>query len=70
MREDLKQMVNIHFDLLKQTMKEAGLCFAFGIDKKNFDNSSLVILNIEEYRNTGNLEGIQISLEELNKDLI
>ena len=70
MTDEVKQSINIYIDILRKLMKEEGLCFAFNIDKENFDNSSLVILNAKKYIDTGNLEGFQISLEELNKDLI
>lgn len=70
MTDEVKQSITICIDILKKLMKEEGLCFAFNIDKEDFDNSNLVILNAKKYKNTGNIEGFQISLEELNKDLL
>lgn len=51
-------------------MKEEGLCFAFNINEGDFDKSSLAILYAKKYINTGKLDGIQVSLSELNKDLL
>lgn len=50
-------------------MKEEGLCFVFNIDESDFNRSNLAVLYAEKYKATGELDGVQVSLSELNKDL-
>lgn len=70
MTDEVKQSINICIDILKKLMKEEGLCFAFNIDESDFNRSNLAILYAEKYKATGELDGVQVSLSELNKDLI
>lgn len=69
MTDEQKQYISLHLDLLKKALKDEGLCFAFLIDKKDFDKSYLAIANVQSIRN-GKNDGMKISLEELNKGLI
>lgn len=69
MTDEQKQYISLHLDLLKKALKDEGLCFAFLIDKKDFDKSYLAIADVESIR-AGNVDGMKISLEELNKGLI
>ena len=69
MTDEQKQYISLHLDLLKKALKKEGLCFAFLIDKTDFDKSSLVIADVQSIRN-GNVDGMKIRLEKLNEGLI
>lgn len=69
MTDEQKQYISLHLDLLKKVLKDEGLCFAFLIDKKDFDKSSLAIADVRNIRN-GKVDGMKISLEKLNDGLI
>lgn len=69
MSEEQKQYISLHLDLLKNALKDEGLCFAFLIDKTDFDKSYLAIVDTKTLGN-GNLDGMKISLENLNDGLL
>lgn len=69
MTDEKKQYISLHLDLLKKALKDEGLCFAFLIDKTDFDKSSLVFADMQSIRN-GKVDGMKISLEKLNDGLI
>lgn len=69
MTDKQKQYISLHLDLLKKALKDVGLCFAFLIDKKDFDKSYLAIADVESIRN-GKVDGMKISLENLNEGLL
>lgn len=69
MTDEQKQYISLHLDLLKNALKKEGLCFAFLIDKTDFNKSSLAIADVQSIRN-GKVDGIKISLEKLNEGLI
>lgn len=69
MTDEQKQYISLHLDILKKALKDEGLCFAFLIDKKDFDKSSLVIADVQSIGN-GKVDGMKISLEKLNEGLI
>lgn len=69
MTDEQKQYISMHLDILKKVLKEDGLCFAFLIDKTDFDKSYLAIADVQSIRN-GEIDGMKISLEKLNEGLI
>lgn len=69
MSEEQKQYISLHIDLLKKALKDEGLCFAFLINKTDFDKSYLAIADVQSIRN-GKVDGIKISLEKMNEGLI
>lgn len=70
MTQNQEKSVKIYFAMLKDMMREEGLCFAIGIDKKNLDNPFLAIVDANKFTMTGELDGIQIRIEKLNEGLI
>lgn len=70
MTDEQKQYISLYLNLLKKTLKEEGLCFAFAIDKEDFEKSKLAIVEAEKLKQTGKVNGILISLEKLNEGLI
>ena len=69
MTDEQKQYISLHLNLLKKALKDEGLCFAFLIDRKDFDKSYLAIADVESIRN-GKVDGMKISLENLNDGLL
>lgn len=69
MSEEQKQYISLRLDILKKTLKDEGLCFAFLIDKTDFNKSCLAIADVESIRN-GKVDGMKISLEKLNEGLL
>lgn len=70
MTDETKQLLRIQLSMLKQTMKDNGVMFAFAIDKTYIDNSKLCFMDKEPYFTNGKKEGFCVSLTELNKGLI
>ena len=70
MTDETKQLLQIQLSMLKQTMKDNGVMFAFAIDKKDIDKSSLCFMDKEPYFANGKNDGFSVSLTELNKGLI
>lgn len=69
MTDEQKQYISLHLDLLKNALKKEGLCFAFLIDKTDFDKSSLAIADVQSIK-AGKVDGTKISLEKLNEGLV
>ncbi len=69
MTDEQKQYISLHLNLLKKALKDEGLCFAFLIDKKDFNKSYLAIADVESVRNR-KVDGMKISLERLNEGLL
>ena len=65
MTDEQKQYISLHLNLLKKALKDEGLCFAFLIDKKDFDKSYLAIADVESIRN-GQVDGKKTSPATLN----
>lgn len=69
MTEDTKQYIQLHLTMLKEAMKQENLIFGIAVDKKDVNNSRLCFIDKEQYFK-GKKDGITISLEELNRDLL
>lgn len=70
MTDEAKELLHIQLSMLKQTMKDNGVIFAFAIDKTDINNSSLCFMDKEQYLANGKNDGFSVSLTELNKGLI
>ena len=68
MTGEQKQYISLHLDILKKALKDEGLCFAFFIDKKDFDKSYLAIADVQSIK-ARKVDGMKISLEKLNEGL-
>lgn len=69
MTTDQKELIQLQFQMLKQTMKKEGLIFGILVDKSNIDNSSIVIMERSAFIE-GEQNGLSISLASLNRGLI
>lgn len=69
MTEDTKQYIQWYLSILKQAMKNENMIFGIMVDKEDANNSRLCFVDKEQYFK-GKHDGITISLEELNRDLL
>ena len=69
-KEETKEYIRLHMEILRESMKKEGLLFAIAVDKKDFDNSSICIIEKEALISKGKAEGIKFRLDELNKGLL
>ncbi len=70
MNEEQKEYINFHLNILKGALRKEKLCFAFAINKTDFNKSSLAIVDKDILLETGKVDGIQVSLEKLNEGLL
>lgn len=70
MSEETKEYIKFHMEILKESMKKEGLLFAIAVDKKDFDNSSICIVERDKFVENGKIDGIMFRLDELNKGLL
>ena len=70
MSEETKEYIRLHMEILRESMKKEGLLFAIAVDQKDFDNSSICIIEKEALISKGKAEGIKFRLDELNKGLL
>ena len=69
MTADQKQLIQMQFDLLRQTMKKEGLVFKVLTNREDADKFSLAIIDRDSLARGENV-GIVIGLEELNRGLV
>lgn len=70
MKDETKQLIHLQLSILKQTMKENDMMFAFVVDKEDINGSSLAFLDRKEYFENGKKDGFSVSLTELNRELL
>lgn len=70
MSEETKEYMRFLMEMLKESMKKEGLLFAIAVDKKDFDNSSICIVDKETYVTERKVDGIRFCLDELNRGLL
>lgn len=70
MKDDTKKLIQFQLSMLKQTMKENGVVFAFEVDKKDINGSNLLFLDKKQYFASGKKDGFSVSLTELNRELL
>lgn len=69
MSQEAKDEINLMFNMLKTTISRNGAMFAILVDKKDPNQSRIAFVDKEEYFKNGKIDGIQISLDEMNKEI-
>lgn len=69
MTDDTKQYIQLHLSILKEAMKQEGLIFGIAVDNSELNNSKLCFIDKEQYFK-GKHDGITVSLQDLNRDLL
>lgn len=70
MTDETRDLLHIQLNVLKETMKQAGVILGFAFDKSDVDNSKILFMDKDKYIATHKMDGFSVSLTDFNKDLI
>lgn len=70
MTDETRDLLHIQLNILKETMKQAGVILGLAVDKSNVNNSKIVFMDKGKYIETHKMDGFSVSLTDFNKDLI
>ena len=65
MTDETKNFIRLNLEILKGSLKEAGVIIGAMIDKKNPETAKLVFLDKEKYKN-GEKDGFTVEFNEFN----
>ena len=69
MTGDQKELIQMHVNLLRETMRKEGLVFGIVVNRNDYDKSSIAIMDRDSAQE-GSYKGISISLKDLNRGLV
>jgi hypothetical protein len=69
MTDDVKELLQLQLSILKTHMKENGVLFGILVNKQDVNNSQICFVDKKKYVASGQVDGIKISLAELNEGL-
>ncbi len=69
MTDDAKQMLQLHLEFMKKTMKENGVILGIAVSTDYADESKIVFIDKESYMKDILSDGFSVSLTDFNKDL-
>ena len=70
MTDETRDLLHIQLEVLKTTMKHAGVILGLAVDKSDVNNSKIVFMDKDQYITTHKMDGFSVSLTDFNKDLI
>ena len=70
MTDETRDLLHIQLEVLKTTMKKAGVILGIAVDKSDVNNSKIVFMDKDKYIATHKMDGFSVSLTDFNKDLI
>ena len=70
MTDETRDLLHIQLEVLKTTMKQAGVILGLAVDKSDVNNSKIVFMDKDNYIETHKMDGFSVSLTDFNKDLI
>ena len=70
MTDETRDLLHIQLEVLKTTMKQAGVILGLAVDKSDVNNSKIVFMDKDKYIVTHKMDGFSVSLTDFNKDLI
>ena len=70
MTDETRDLLHIQLEVLKTTMKQAGVILGLAVDKSDVNNSIIVFMDKDKYIATHKMDGFSASLTDFNKDLI
>ena len=70
MTADTKQYIQLHLSFLKEAMKKEGLIFAVATRDGGEHNPKICLIDKGKYMESRKLDGIMVSLQDLNNGLI
>ena len=70
MTDETRDLLHIQLNVLKETMKQAGVILGLAVDKSDVNNSKIVFMDKGKYIATNKMDGFSVSLTDFNKDLL
>ena len=70
MTDETRDLLHIQLEVLKTTMKQAGVILGIAVDKSDVNNEKNEVMDKDKYIATHKMDGCSISLTDFNKDLI
>lgn len=70
MTDETRDLLHIQLNVLKETMKQAGVILGLAVDTSNVNHSEIVFMDKDKYIETHKMDGFSVSLTDFNKDLI
>ena len=70
MTGETRDLLHIQLEVLKTTMKQAGVILGLAVDKSDVNNSKIVFMDKDKYIETHITDGFSVSLTDFNKDLL
>ena len=70
MTDETRDLLHIQLEVLKTTMKQAGVILGLAVDKSDVNNSKILFMDKDKYIATYKMDGFSVSLTDFNKDLI
>ena len=70
MTDETRDLLHIQLEVMKTTMKQAGVILGIAVDKYDVDNSKILFMDKDKYIVTHKMDGFSVSLTDFNKDLI
>ena len=70
MTDETRDLLHIQLEVLKTTMKQAGVILGLAVDKSDVNNSKIVFMDKDKYIATHKMDGVSVSLTDFNKELI
>ena len=70
MTDETRDLLHIQLEVMKTTMKQAGVILGIAVDKYDVDNSKILFMDKDKYIETQKMDGFSVSLTDFNKDLI
>ena len=70
MTDETRDLLHIQLEVLKTTMKQAGVILGLAVDKSDVNNSKIVFMDNDKYIAKHKMDGFSVSLTDFNKDLI
>ena len=70
MTDETRDLLHIQLEVLKTTMKQAGVILGLAVDKYDVNNSKIVFMDKGKYITTQKMDGFSVSLTDFNKELI
>ena len=70
MTDETRDLLHFQLEVVKTTMKQAGVILGLAVDKSDVNNSKIVFMDKDKYIAARKMDGFSVSLTDFNKDLI
>lgn len=70
MTDETRELLHFQLEVVKTTMKQAGVILGIAVDKSDVNNSKIVFMDKDKYIATRKMDGFSVSLTDFNKELI